>query len=80
MSESVFRPAREILTLVRRILDNVGEQESFQRDPAARLNTTADDRCTNEQLLLDKANKVAFGGIEALFQKVSQAIRRRVTA
>jgi hypothetical protein len=79
MSASIFDPAREIATVARRIIDNVGNQRSLEERREKGLNSRTDEKCVTEQIRLDDENETAFKEIEVLFQRVAQAIRLRVT-
>jgi hypothetical protein len=79
MSTSVFGPARQIATLARKIIGNVGEQQSLHERRAMQLNIDTDEKLATEQVCLDEENGAAFKEIEELFQGVARAIRLRVS-
>lgn len=79
MSTSVFGPARQIATLARKIIGNVGKQQSLHERRAKQLNTETDEKLATEQVRLDEENDAAFKEIEELFQSVAKAIRLRVS-
>jgi len=79
MSTSVFGPAKEIATLARKIIHNVGKQQSPRGRCARGLNSEADETCATKRIRLDEENDAAFKEIEELFQSVARAIRLRVS-
>lgn len=79
MSTSVFGPAREIARVARKIISNVGKQRSLDERREGGLNSEADEKCATAQIRLDEENEAAFKDIEALFQRIAQAIRLRVS-
>ena len=79
MSASVFGPAREIVTLARKIMTNVDEQRSLSERREGKLHFEPDQECADKQIELDEENDAASKKIELLFLNVAQAIRLRVT-
>ena len=79
MSPSVFGPAREIASIGRRIINNIGEQESIDEDRERAIDSQFADQLVKNRRDLDRENDAAFKGIEELFQRVAVAIRLRVS-
>ncbi len=79
MSPSVFMPAREIATLARTIIENIGKQQSLDKLRERESNSDVKDKCTTDLIRLDEDSRAAFTKIDELTQSVAQAIRHRAT-
>ena len=79
MSTSIFRPAREIAKLARKIMSNIDTQRSLSERREQRLSAEADEKLADKQIRLDEENEASFNSIEDLYQQIAQAIRLRVT-
>jgi hypothetical protein len=82
MSTSVFTPAREITSLAREIIRNLGKlralDEREEGVPKIR-NDEADEQLADRKIQLDEEIETSFDEIERLYQTVSRAIRERVS-
>ena len=79
MSPSIYGPAREVVTLVRTIIDNVKDQQHIKNRREKEPSAAADKKCADELIRLNKENKSAFRSIEDLYQQIAKVIRHRVT-
>lgn len=78
MCLSVYEPAREIATLARTIIGNIGKRQSIQEErQREHLSHGADEGKANQLIRLSEENDAAFKNIEQLFQKILGAIRLR---
>lgn len=82
MSSLVFVPAREIVTLAREIINNLGKIRALnRRDEAVRIrpDTDAEEKRAETKIQLEDENDVSFQRLEELYEHVSRAVRARVT-
>lgn len=79
MSESVLRPAREVVTLARQIRGNARKERIIEERLDPEQSTENDKELVDRRIELDDDNEAAFKKIDDLFQTIGQAIRRRVS-
>lgn len=79
MSESVLRPAREVVTLGWQIRGNAKKYQSINERRARGQSTEDDEALADGQFKLEEDNGAAFEKIDDLFKTISKAIRRRVS-
>ncbi len=79
MSESVYCPAREVVTLAWQIRGNAKEYQSINERRARGQSTEDDEALADGQFKLEEDNEAAFEKIDDLFKTIGKAIRRRVS-
>ena len=79
MSASVFSPAREVVTLTRKIMGNIKNKQSINERRERKQSTEPNEALAVRQIELDENSEAAFEKINDLFKTIGQAIRDRVT-
>lgn len=79
MSESVLRPAREVVTLAWQIRGNAKKYQSINERRARAQSTEDDEALAGGLFKLEENNEAAFEKIDDLFKTIGKAIRRRVS-